>query len=103
MTLRKRPSKTGLLPKLKGLLDALGDRYHRVLQVIDEALESDSLKDRIWAVDLILKKTPTDAQTLKESHVKKDSTLNASELEALSDSDLLARIQKHLKGLDIES
>lgn len=101
MTLRKRPSKTGLLPKLKGFLDALGDRYHRVLQVIDEALESDSLKDRIWAVDLILKKTPTDAPALKEN-TSKQKAMQPSELAALSDSELLARIQGYLKDLDTE-
>lgn len=89
----------GLLPQLKTFMEALTDRYQRVLQVIDEALASDSLKDKIWAVDLILKRTPAEP-----SPVKPDAAQNpvekagASEtLASLSDAELLARIRSHLR------
>ncbi|MGE0201393.1 MAG: hypothetical protein AB7P76_10545 [Candidatus Melainabacteria bacterium] len=38
------------------MMAAMKDRTHRVLQVIDEALDSENLKDRIWAVEQILKR-----------------------------------------------
>lgn len=51
------PSK-GLLSRLRAFVDALGDRYQRALQVVDEALASENLKEKMWAVNLILKQAP---------------------------------------------
>lgn len=99
MTLKpqKQPAKRGLIPKLKGFLESLGDRYQRALQVIDEALASDSLKDKIWAVDLILKKTPAPEtiQTKKQNATEKP--LELPDFEQLSDTELLNRIRQYLK------
>lgn len=85
--------KSGLLPKLKGFMESLSDRYHRVLQVIDEALASESLKDKIWAVDLILKKTPN-PETVRKSTEKK---LDPTTLAQMDDAELLRQIRGHLK------
>lgn len=95
--------KTGLLPKLKGLFEALGDRYQRVLQVIDEALASDNLKDRIWAVDWILKRTPDPAppEPSKSARQKaRQETLSPESLAKMNDAELLARIRTYLDQLE---
>lgn len=105
MTPRKqpvKPSKTmGLFPKLKRFWEALGDRYQRALQVIDEALASDNLKDKIWAVDLILKKTPasdtTNTKSVNIPDEPEEPILSPGDLEQLSDAELLSKIRVHLK------
>ncbi len=96
---KKLPPQTGLLPKLKNLLDALSDRYQRVLSVIDEALDSESMKDKIWAVDLILKRTPTDtpAPTPNGKGKKSDAPLNPADLEQLSEQELLNRVRTYIQ------
>lgn len=95
---KKMPPASGLLPKLKLLLDALADRYNRVLGVIDEALDSESMKDKIWAVDLILKRTPTEETGTSEKKTKKSaSTLDPTELEQLSEQELLNRVRGYIK------
>ncbi len=91
----KAVNKPGLLPKLKTFLNGLADRYQRVLQVIDEALASDSLKDKIWAVDLILKRTPMETPATKGQTIKPPAAEN---LETLNEAELLARIRKHLSS-----
>lgn len=98
MTPRKPTAKKGLLPKLKSFLDALGDRYQRALQVIDEALDSESLKDKIWAVDLILKRTPVPEPKTKAEASKTDSPqpMTREELDQLSEAELLKRIRDAL-------
>ncbi|WP_303673614.1 hypothetical protein [Vampirovibrio chlorellavorus] len=90
---------TGLLPKLKNLLEALSDRYQRVLGVIDEALDSDSMKDKIWAVDLILKRTPTESPSGPASGKgkKTDAPLNPADLEQLSEQELLNRVRTYIQ------
>lgn len=100
MTPRKPTTKKGLLPKLKSFMNALGDRYQRALQVIDEALASENLKDKIWAVDLILKRTPapdTEAK-LKTSSEQPEAPapLTPEELAELSEAELLKRIREAL-------
>jgi hypothetical protein len=100
---RKTPAKKGLLPKLKGFLEGLGDRYQRVLQVIDEALASESLKDKIWAVDLILKRTPPPESlsgSLKSNRAASEKP-ELPELEQLSDAELLARLRQHLGDTEL--
>jgi hypothetical protein len=100
MTERKSSAKKGFLPKLRGLMEALGDRYQRVLHVIDEALDSDNLKDRIWAVDWILKRSPA-PESLAESPGKKTRKApDPAELDRLSDAELLARIRRMLGDTD---
>jgi hypothetical protein len=96
MSPQKTPGKRGLLPKLKGFMDALGERYHRVIQVIDEALASESLKDKIWAVDLILKRTPG-PEALPTSKPEAEAETTPADLASLSETELLAEIRKHLK------
>ena len=100
MTPRKPTTKKGLLPKLKSFMNALGDRYQRALQVIDEALASENLKDKIWAVDLILKRTPapdTDAKLKTSSeHPEAPAPLTQEELAELSEAELLKRIREAL-------
>lgn len=96
---KKIPPQTGLLPKLKNLLDALSDRYQRVLGVIDEALDSDSMKDKIWAVDLILKRTPTDTPTPAPGGKgkKAEATMSPADLEQLSEQELLNRVRTYIQ------
>ncbi|MCE3236709.1 MAG: hypothetical protein K0Q50_2900 [Vampirovibrio sp.] len=99
MTPRKLPGKKGLLPKLKSFLDALGDRYQRALQVIDEALASDNLKDKIWAVDLILKRTPAPETEPKSStSAKPTEPVDTEALAQLSEAELLKRIRDYLNN-----
>lgn len=94
-----KPSTNGLLPKLKQFLDALADRYFKALAVIDEALDSESMKDKIWAVDLILKRTPSDA-TATDAIAKKGKRKPSkpAELEHLSETELLDRIREHMQA-----
>jgi hypothetical protein len=92
----KQPAKRGLLPKLKSFLDALSDRYQQALQVIDEALASESLKDKIWAVDLILKRTPA-PENSQTSAKAAEKPMTAADLSQLGDADLLNKIRSHLK------
>lgn len=90
----------GLLPKLKHLLDALADRYQRVLGVIDEALDSDSMKDKIWAVDLILKRTPSESPSSPAGNAKSkpvEPTLDPAELDQLSEQELLNRVRGYIQ------
>jgi hypothetical protein len=97
---KKMPPTGGLLPKLKNLLDALAERYNRVLGVIDEALDSESMKDKIWAVDLILKRTPPceDATPPSTPKGKKGSaSLEPADLEQLSEQELLNRVRAYIK------
>lgn len=79
-------------------MDALGDRYHRALLVIDEALASDNLKDKIWAVDLILKRTPnieTDGQS--KARKEKEKHLSSASIAQLSETELIERIKGYVK------
>lgn len=92
MSGKKPTARAGFLPKLKGFLEGLGDRYQRVLQVIDEALASDNLKDKIWAVDLILKRTPS-VEPGKEVNGKQPAASKPADLEKLSEAELLARLR----------
>lgn len=99
MTPSKKNSGKGILPKLKTFLEALGDRYHRALHVIDEALASDNLKDKIWAVDLILKRTPpldTDGKAKTDAKQSKEA-LSSESLNQMNTTELMDRIRTYLK------
>ncbi len=98
---KPKTTKPGILPKLKGFLNALGDRYQKALQVIDEALASDNFKDQIWAVDWILKRMPSpdESANKKDGKRKKAETgiLETKEqLARLNETELLKRIRDHL-------
>lgn len=91
---------SGLLPKLKSFLDALSERYQRVLGVIDEALDSESMKDKIWAVDLILKRSPVEdaASDVADKKGKKATpSLDPAQLEQLSEQELINRVRTYIK------
>jgi len=104
------PRKTirpGLLLPMQALLEALGARYQRAMKVIDEALDSENFKEKVWAVDWILKrgKTAIDeelalnaALTASSENRDADSTATpAEDLSKLSDGELLTRIRGYLK------
>ena len=97
---KKIPPTSGIFPKLKSFLDALSERYQRVLGVIDEALDSESMKDKIWAVDLILKRSPVE-DTATNANDKKNkkttSALDPAELEQLSEQELINRVRTYIK------
>ncbi len=98
------PRKTGLMAKLKRFMEALSDRYHRVLQIIDEALASEDFKEKKWAVDLILKGAETPD---KPSRVKSQArpALPATESEPdpalLSEEELIRHIRARLEAPEV--
>jgi hypothetical protein len=94
---RKPPNKKGFLPKLKAFMEGLGDRYHRALLVIDEALASDNLKDKIWAVDLILKRTPSVETDSQPKQRKGHDILSTEAISQLSDTELVEQIRGYVK------
>ncbi len=49
-----------LLKPVKRLITALQKRYKHILHVIDEALQSENIKDKIWAVEQIIKRSQLD-------------------------------------------
>lgn len=112
MTPRKaptsKPKKKGLLPKLKLFWDALSDRCQFALQVIDEALASDNLKEKIWAVDWIFKRLPAPSAAELEPNgptpeaKKAEKALKISQLQTLDEAALLARIRDYLKDGELE-
>jgi hypothetical protein len=112
---RSKPSPSGdaLIPRLKQFLIELGKRYQVALNVIDEALHSENFKEKIWAVELILKRVLlASGNSLPEEEEGEDGgdhnnqhTLPVnranrvpthSELIALSDEDLIQEIRKCL-------
>ena len=109
MTSDKKTARKGLLPApMQALLASLGARYHRALQVIDEALDSENFKEKTWAVDLILKRGKSAAAddelsidaALLSSSASVDHVAEAmpeEDLSQLSESELLTRIRGYLK------
>ena len=98
MSPEKKPGGKTVMGGMKRFMQALADRYHKILEVIDEALASESLKDRIWAVELLLKRAkPEEAP---EPAPKKRGK-SAGKLPAdLSDAELLAAVEEVLRGID---
>lgn len=81
---------TARKPVVANLLKALQERVHQIIGVIDAALQSENLRDRIWAVELLIKrlnpgehdeKTPKKPTKTKPSN-KKIQTMTDSELQA---------------------
>ncbi len=98
--------KTGkrILPSVQKFMKSLQDRYHKVLGVLDEALDSENLKDKIWAVELILKRLKPEGHLPSPSHApnktpgteniaSSDPPLSPEALKHLSNEELLAEIQ----------
>ena len=90
-------SKT-LFPKF---INALKERYQQVLKVIDDALESESLKDRIWAVEQILKRTkPENTEENNQTKIsqagKTNICMSQKQLEKMSEKELAKILQDFL-------
>lgn len=100
MTPPKPSAKTTLINKFRAFMDALSDRYQQVLKVIDEALASESLKDRSWAVDIILKRALPPEGTAEKAKSKKPKAPTLAELSRMSDEELMQRIQQALPELE---
>ncbi len=81
----KQTEKNGL----QKLMEAFHKRLHRIIEVIDDALNSEQLRDRIWAVEQMLKRVKPEASSGNppvNKATKKD-------LEKLSDDELLEAIR----------
>ncbi len=74
---------------LKKLMEAFYKRFHRIIEVIDDALNSEQLRDRIWAVEQMLKRVKPESHS--ETGTKKRPTPKA--LSQFSDDELLKEIQ----------
>lgn len=80
----------------KSLVAALKQRFARVLQVIDEALNSPEFRERIWAVEQILKRLKPNEKAREKSATrpaKKKKPAVREDFSALSEPELLAKIQ----------
>lgn len=64
-------------PLLSQLMTAFQQRYEDILDVIDDALESENMKERIWAVEQILKrcKSPNTAKTKSTNPTQGQATV----------------------------
>jgi hypothetical protein len=91
------PRKKGLVPRLKDFWTALGERYHRVLQVVDDALSSENLKERAWAVDVILKKMSVAEKQSLQAEARVKPELTPEEIRQMDAETLMARIRDYLK------
>lgn len=101
----------GLLSRLRAFVDALGDRYQRALQVVDEALASDNLKEKMWAVNLILKQAPPPEREVSSPEKRRpgkgapdpdnpDSSEeddDNTDPEKLEEGELIRRIRRYLR------
>ena len=94
-----------VLSPFKKMAKAFSERYQDVMRVIDEALTSENLRERIWAVDQILKRAnPDKADAEPKTRVQKqmeqqpDSAVDkaSGNLSVLSDEELLLRIEAYL-------
>lgn len=101
----KAPSKTSMMTRFKRFMDALSERYQTVLQIIDEALASDNLRDKSWAVDVILKRCAAPAESAaaknKNRSTAPTSSLSRQSLSQLSQEELLQQIRQYLPDVDI--
>jgi hypothetical protein len=90
-----RPTPTGNV--VQRLADALQQRWKSIVHVIDEALQSESLKDRIWAVEQLLKRLKPDTDAAPtQTHANAPVPLSPKQLQSLSDDDLMAAIEGYL-------
>jgi hypothetical protein len=82
---------------MQRLGEALQQRWKSIVHVIDEALQSESLKDRIWAVEQLLKRLKPDTDAAPtQTHANAPPPLTPKQLQSLSDDDLMAAIEGYL-------
>ncbi len=96
---KKTPKQAPVSDKnaLRKLMEAFHKRFHRIIEVIDDALNSEQLKDRIWAVEQMLKRVKLDA--IPESFKNKKNPKNKDKkITELSDDELLKEIKKIIKS-----
>lgn len=67
----------------------LVDRSQRLFDILDDALESDNFKERVWAVELLLKKLSPDKELMAELQA-----LLQEEWESASDMEIALRTGK---------
>lgn len=87
------PMPTNSRHPLAALLKTLQQRATHIVTVVDDALNSDNLRDRIWAVELLVKKLnpfdhlakTTDATTSKPPSPKTIATMDDKALQAAID------------------
>ena len=98
-------AKAKWLGKLKQFMEALSERYQRVLQIVDDALASDDFKEKKWAVDLILKGQDEIAAERKAAKAAKGQPAKPVaqrpewlDVSLLSDEELLRRIRDSLQA-----
>ncbi|MEB3206240.1 MAG: hypothetical protein VKK59_02680 [Vampirovibrionales bacterium] len=76
------------------LITSLKSRVSKVLAVIDDALHSDSLRDRIWAVEQILKRImPDKAAKLESLMPPRRSGKALKDVSRLSDDDIMSELR----------
>lgn len=97
------PRKSGLVTHIKRFMEAMGERYQRALQVIDEALHSEDFKERKWVVDLLLKWVPDLPATPQGSKPEPGKPAARDPLadidtSLMSDQELLRTIRAALDG-----
>ena len=95
----KKSSGKSMLTSLKKMAGAFNRRYREVIRVIDEALASENLRERIWAVDQILKRTKPEVwESAELSKARTQAAKLAKTLDPalLSDTELLSRIEAYL-------
>ncbi|MDH4378762.1 MAG: hypothetical protein QE263_02505 [Vampirovibrionales bacterium] len=93
--INQKPIPTGNV--VQRLADALQQRWKSIVHVIDEALQSESLKDRIWAVEQLLKRLKPDSDaTPTPSHPNTPPLLSPKQLQRLSDDELMTAIEGYL-------
>ena len=94
-TTSHKPATTGNV--VQRLADALQQRWKSIVHVIDEALQSESLKDRIWAVEQLLKRLKPDSDSSPTPTANAyPPPLTPKQLKSLSDEDLMATIEGYL-------
>lgn len=92
----KAPKKeTAIASTFKQAVTALKKRYTDVVRVIDDALASENLKDRIWAVEQILRRVKPEEDAPARTRTKKQ-LVTEPDPSTLSDEELMARIEAYL-------
>ena len=82
---------------LTKLMQAFMSRLEHIVEVIDDALSSENLRDRIWAVEQMLKRLKIDDKLL-EPKTSDDDENALNQLGQLSPTQLMRRIDDLLKG-----
>ncbi|MEB3245877.1 MAG: hypothetical protein VKJ06_07840 [Vampirovibrionales bacterium] len=82
----------------KALLGALKKRLSQVLMVIDDALHSDALRDRIWAVEQILKRTAAaEAKQPAKARLRRLPAKRETAIKQMSDAEILDELRQLIR------